>query len=459
MSGQSKNHNYIDMTRDLNKKIWNIKYNVLNLPEEIQFNDGHVVRYTYAADGRKLRVEYIESNISIIEQGGINTGGGSSNGVMGGGTVPFNPPGPLNPPGPIVPPGPTTYLTMDYCGNHVYRNGVMERTMNDYGYQADSTYYYYIKDYQGNVRAVIDQNGVLKEINNYYPYGGLMGAASTGVQPNKYGGKELDRENGIDWYDFEARFQDPMSPMFTTQDPLAEQTPGISPYAYCAGNPIQYIDPSGERLIMGIDGTSYEYRMGKDNIYGFYSSDNSLYSGKDEFANAVINSLSSIMKGDAGYYLVKSLVNSKANIAIQETSSIYNRKTIGGGDNITVRWKDGPSIGPSYSNGEFSYDSPAFVSLAHEFGHALDIIMGTIDRSEWYSENGKSISKAEWFASFVENAIRFENSLPIRTHYSFAINEDNGLEVPVWKSILKMPSKTYQKYLPNSFYKMFYPWK
>ena len=162
MSGQSKNHNYIDMTRDLNKKIWNIKYNVLNLPEEIQFNDGHVVRYTYAADGRKLRVEYIESNISIIEQGGINTGGGSSNGVMGGGTVPFNPPGPLNPPGPIVPPGPTTYLTMDYCGNHVYRNGVMERTMNDYGYQADSTYYYYIKDYQGNVRAVIDQNGVLK---------------------------------------------------------------------------------------------------------------------------------------------------------------------------------------------------------------------------------------------------------------------------------------------------------
>lgn len=210
---------------------------------------------------------------------------------------------------------------------------------------------------------------------------------------------------------------------------------------------------------MGIDGTSYEYRMGEDGIYGFYSSANSLYSGEDEFANAVINSLSSIMKGDAGYDLVKSLVNSKANVAIQETSTIYNRKTIGGGDNITVRWKDGPSIGPSYSNGEFSYDSPAFVSLAHEFGHALDIIMGTIDRSEWYSENGKSISKAEWFASFVENAIRFENSLPIRTHYSFAINEDNGLEVPVWKSILKMPSMTYQKYLPNSFYKMFYPWK
>ncbi len=227
------------MTRDRNKKIWTIKYNVLNLPEQIEYMDGHIVQYTYAADGRKLMVKYMVSIISVIEQGSINGVGGSSNGVMGGGIIPFDPPGP------IVPPGPTTYLTMDYCGNHVYRNGVMERTMNDYGYQADSTYYYYIKDYQGNVRAVIDQNGDLREIDNYYPYGGLMGAASAGIQPNKYGGKELDRENGIDLYDFEARYQDPMLPMFTTQDPLAEQSPNISPYAYCASNPIFFIDPTG----------------------------------------------------------------------------------------------------------------------------------------------------------------------------------------------------------------------
>jgi len=99
-------------------------------------------------------------------------------------------------------------------------------------------------DLCGNV-TVIDQSGALREINNYYPYGGLMGGAVTGIQPDKYSGKELDRENGIDWYDFEARYQDPMLPMFTTQDPLAEQTPGTSPYAYCAGNPIRYIDPSG----------------------------------------------------------------------------------------------------------------------------------------------------------------------------------------------------------------------
>ena len=242
-----------NMTRDRNKKIESVEYNVLNLPEKIEYYDGHIVRYTYAADGRKLKVKYQISNVGVLELNGIDAG--ATMGLMGGGIIPFDPPtDPLLPPGPVLPTGPTTYLTMDYCGDHIYRNGVLERTMNGYGYHADSTYYYYIKDYQGNVRAVIDQNGDLREINNYYPYGGLMGAASAGIQPNKYGGKELDRQNGIDWYDFEARYQDPMLPMFTTIDPLAENTPGISPYAYCAGNPIRLIDINGRSPIYSNSG-------------------------------------------------------------------------------------------------------------------------------------------------------------------------------------------------------------
>ena len=234
-----------NMTRDRNKGISAIDYNVLNLPERIVYDDGHVVRYTFAADGRKLRVKYLLRNVGVLDQGGINGLGGTTSGLMGGGVIPFDPEEPDNPPSPGLIYPLETLMTLDYCGNHVYRNDTLERTINAYGYQADSTYYYHIKDYQGNVRAVVTQNGVLKEVNNYYPYGGLMGAATAGVQPYKYGGKELDRENGIDWYDFEARHQDPMHTMFTTPDPLAEQNPGISPYAYCAGNPICYIDPHG----------------------------------------------------------------------------------------------------------------------------------------------------------------------------------------------------------------------
>ena len=209
--------------------------------------------------------------------------------------------------------------------------------------------------------------------------------------------------------------------------------------------------------MMGIDGIPYEYRMGADGTFGFYSPNGDLYQGNNDYANAVSSSLSSIIEGSAGYDLVKALIDSEANVNIQNTK--HERKTIGGGNEITVRWKDGPSVGPSYKNGKYLFDAPAFVSLAHEFGHALDIVNGTAVWSEWLSLDGKHISKAEWFASFVENAIRFEHNLPIRTHYAFSVDYSSGYKMPVWKSVLRMPSSFYKGIIPDSFYKMFQPWR
>ena len=57
---------------------------------------------------------------------------------------------------------------------------------------------------------------MLMKTSSYYPYGGLMGSGSMGVQPYKYGGKELDRENGLDLYDSHARMYDPIIGRTTT---------------------------------------------------------------------------------------------------------------------------------------------------------------------------------------------------------------------------------------------------
>ena len=61
----------------------------------------------------------------------------------------------------------------------------------------------------------------------------------------KYNGKEFDRTHGLDWYDYCARQYDPASGRFTSMDPLCEKYYNISPYSYCAGNPIRYVDPDG----------------------------------------------------------------------------------------------------------------------------------------------------------------------------------------------------------------------
>ena len=66
----------------------------------------------------------------------------------------------------------------------------------------------------------------------------------------RFGGKELDTRGGLFHYDFGARHYDPMLPMFNGYDRRAEKYCHLSPFAYCAGNPIRHIDPSGEMIFM-----------------------------------------------------------------------------------------------------------------------------------------------------------------------------------------------------------------
>ena len=60
-----------------------------------------------------------------------------------------------------------------------------------------------------------------------------------------YAGKELKKTGNLNWLDFGARIYDPFVGRWTAPDPLMEKYPGISPYAYCAGNPMNLVDPDG----------------------------------------------------------------------------------------------------------------------------------------------------------------------------------------------------------------------
>ena len=107
-------------------------------------------------------------------------------------------------------------------------------------------YMFFIKDHLGSVRAVVSETGEVLQTNEFYPYGDLFssaGTADTNGNRYRFTGKELGDETGL--YDFSARFLQTSLGRFTTIDPLAEKYPSISPYAYCNGNPVNFVDPDG----------------------------------------------------------------------------------------------------------------------------------------------------------------------------------------------------------------------
>lgn len=65
----------------------------------------------------------------------------------------------------------------------------------------------------------------------------------------KYNGKPYEEMEGFDVFDYGFRGYYATIMRFTSIDPLAEQTPWQSPYAYAANNPICKIDWMGLGVI------------------------------------------------------------------------------------------------------------------------------------------------------------------------------------------------------------------
>ena len=277
-----------------------------------------------------------------------------------------------------------TNFIRDYCGDIIYKDGEVERILTDNGYAVPDSaggydYYYYVKDWQGNVRAVIDEANRRMELNNYYPYGMPMSSTAS-VQPYKYGGKELDRTNGLDMYDFHARHYDPIVPHFITMDELCEKYPSISPYAYCAGNPIRYVDPDGRDFGILFEGNTLTIKA------AYYTSEKDVEYAKE--SAKIWNDMSGMFSVDS--YTINfdlqvvevpmnehTLSNDRAvqGILYQNYDQINNPDVGGYGNGFMMVGESNPRLSGKTIDGKFIniYNNQDKTTGAHEMGHTLGL--------------------------------------------------------------------------------------
>jgi RHS repeat-associated protein len=235
-----------NMISDMPKKIVTIRYNYLNLPDTVQMRNGSYYSCLWDGSGNKSRTWH-------------RTYYGSTPTMPIGATMVTNP---------LSYTSASSVMT-DYYENFVYERECLRRFFFDDGIVLNTStstaptatpsllYHYYLKDHLGNNRVVFHEESrgaVIDQVNNYYPFGMEYGEEAEDqnevtYQNHLYSGKEFDNKFQMNSYDFRARTYSVDVPVWRTPDPMSEKYYSISPYAYCANNPISIIDPNGEDLI------------------------------------------------------------------------------------------------------------------------------------------------------------------------------------------------------------------
>ncbi|MGI6501485.1 MAG: DNRLRE domain-containing protein [Anaerostipes sp.] len=156
--------------------------------------------------------------------------------------------------------------------NYYYQDGVVSSTTDGTGaqtcqnliglegniigtqrYASDTTSYYsYNKDIQGSTTSLIKEDGTADATYMYTDFGETTTSGNNTVKNEVcYTGGIYDSSTGQ--YYLNARYYNPEDGRFLTEDTYrgeSNQPDTQNLYAYCAGNPVNYVDPSGHKYYM-----------------------------------------------------------------------------------------------------------------------------------------------------------------------------------------------------------------
>ena len=294
--------------------------------------------------------------------------------------------------------------------------------------------YFYHGDHLGSASWITDYTGAPIQYIHYAPYGELIANQQMiGYDERyKFTGKERDAETGYDY--FGARYLWGDAGTWLSVDRFANKYPGLSPYAYCAWNPVRNIDIHGDSIFIVQGKNNLLYKDGK-----LYNSDNTLYTGKvSRYTKSVMQAFENISATAEGNAMISELQNSTNNFSIRRGESNkfkaanpmaaanldeikkVNPHASSNGSGGYIYWNPYSTCGGLNENGN-TY-RPAYIGLAHEFIHARDANNGGLFPSEVYGSYTPiydGVLKCEWRAVYFENIIRSQAGLPLRTYYGY----------------------------------------
>jgi len=108
--------------------------------------------------------------------------------------------------------------------------------------------YFYHPDHLGSSNWITDANGEPYQLLQYMAFGEeyvdiKLGAWSAS---HRFSGKEKDSESNYSY--FGSRYYNSELSIWLSVDPMSDKYPSLSPFAYCANNPLILIDPNGEDI-------------------------------------------------------------------------------------------------------------------------------------------------------------------------------------------------------------------
>jgi RHS repeat-associated protein len=106
-----------------------------------------------------------------------------------------------------------------------------------------STASYYNADGLGSVTSLTNSSGAAVQTYTFDSFGNVTASSGSLVNPFQYTGREMDAETGL--YYYRARYYDPGTGRFLTEDPLGWAVGNATFYPYARNNPANFNDPFG----------------------------------------------------------------------------------------------------------------------------------------------------------------------------------------------------------------------